>query len=80
MSSVWDRGPAHVDFNVTNGCNLACSHCHSSSGDKLPRELHIDEVKDVVTQLHEMGVLTIAFAGGEPFIRKDILSILEHAC
>lgn len=80
MNTGWTVGPSHVDFNVTNGCNLACSHCHSSSGDKLPEELSTDEAVEVLNQLHAMGVLRLAIAGGEPFMRRDILQILEHAC
>jgi radical SAM protein with 4Fe4S-binding SPASM domain len=80
LDNAWRIGPTHVDFNVTNGCNLACSHCHSSSGDKLPDELSTNEICDVLDELHRMGVLRLAIAGGEPFIRRDILEILEHAC
>ncbi|PDM38794.1 MULTISPECIES: radical SAM protein [unclassified Geobacillus] len=74
------RGPAHVDFNLTNGCNLACSHCHSSSGPKLDNEMNTEEILNTIKQLHEIGTLKIAFAGGEPFIRKDIVQILSYAC
>ncbi|WP_227496305.1 radical SAM/SPASM domain-containing protein [Bacillus cereus] len=74
------RGPAHVDFNLTNGCNLACAHCHSSSGPKLDNELKTEEILRVIKDLHEMGTLKIAFAGGEPFIRPDIIEILEFSC
>ncbi|WP_062746025.1 radical SAM/SPASM domain-containing protein [Shouchella tritolerans] len=74
------RGPAHVDFNLTNGCNLACSHCHSSSGPRLDNELKTDEILEVINDLHKMGTLKIAFAGGEPFIRRDIIEILSFAC
>lgn len=77
---VWRIGPTHVDFNVTNGCNLACTHCHSSSGAKLPAELSTAEITGVLDELHALGVMRIAIAGGEPFIRRDILDILEHAC
>lgn len=80
MVDVWRIGPTHVDFNVTNGCNLACTHCHSASGAKLPAELCTEEVLDVLDQLHALGVMRVAIAGGEPFIRRDIVDILEHAC
>lgn len=79
MQDLWRFGPTHVDFNVTNGCNLTCSHCHSSSGDKLPGELSTSEVCDILDQLHTLGVLRLSIAGGEPFLRPDILEILEYA-
>lgn len=73
-------GLVHVDFNLTNSCNLACAHCHSASGSALPSELTTEEILDVIGQLHELGALTIAFAGGEPFMRSDVMAILRHAC
>ncbi|WP_328431811.1 radical SAM/SPASM domain-containing protein [Streptomyces sp. NBC_00453] len=73
-------GLVHVDFNLTNACNLACTHCHSASGKALPEELTTDEIIDVVHQLHAAGTLSIAFAGGEPFMRRDLLTILGEAC
>ncbi|MDQ0906579.1 radical SAM/SPASM domain-containing protein [Streptomyces canus] len=69
----------HVDFNLTNACNLACTHCHSASGKALPSELTTAEIKDAVSQAHQLGALSIAFAGGEPFMRSDLLEILQHA-
>ncbi|WP_137817003.1 radical SAM protein, partial [Gandjariella thermophila] len=70
----------HVDFNLTNACNLACTHCHSASGTALPEELTTDEILEVVHELHRQGVLSVAFAGGEPFMRQDIVAILSEAC
>jgi radical SAM protein with 4Fe4S-binding SPASM domain len=74
------QGPIHIDFNLTNACNLNCRHCHSSSGVKLNNELGLKEILKITTELHELGALSIAFAGGEPFARPDIIEILGHAC
>jgi radical SAM protein with 4Fe4S-binding SPASM domain len=73
-------GLVHVDVNLTNACNLACAHCHSASGKALPNELTTAELLDVVGQLHDMGGVSITFAGGEPFMRPDIVDILSAAC
>jgi radical SAM protein with 4Fe4S-binding SPASM domain len=70
----------HVDFNLTNACNLACTHCHSASGKALPEELTTDEITKLIHELHDQGVLSIAFAGGEPFMRPDLIDILGTAC
>lgn len=70
----------HVDFNLTNACNLACTHCHSASGKALPEELTTDEIIRLVRELHDHGVLSVAFAGGEPFMRADLIDILSAAC
>lgn len=73
-------GPAHVDLDFTNACNLGCRHCHSASGKRLPGELSTIEFQDVFRQLHQLGAMTITVAGGEPFVRRDAIEILEYAC
>jgi len=73
-------GPTHVDLDLTNACNLACSHCHAASGKPLPGQLSTGEVRKVLDDLYELGALGITIAGGEPFLRPDILELLEHAC
>ncbi len=73
-------GPTHVDLDLTNACNLACSHCHAASGKPLPGQLSTGEVLRVLDELYELGVLGVTIAGGEPFLRPDLLEILEHAC
>ena len=72
-------GPSSADLNITNACNLACSHCHASSGKALKGELITVEVMDAIFQLYEMGVRSLTIAGGEPFIRRDIFDILSFA-
>lgn len=76
----WLNAPTHVDFNVTNACNLACSHCHSASGARLPNEFDTEGLIRAVEELHALGVLSIVFAGGEPFVRRDMSHVLAHAC
>jgi len=73
-------GPAHVDFDLTNACNLFCSHCSVSSGKPMPAEAATAEILGIIHQLHELGVMSLTIAGGEPFIRPDIHEILETAC
>jgi radical SAM protein with 4Fe4S-binding SPASM domain len=79
-SFPWVSPPAHVDFNITNACNLACSHCHAASGRKLPDELSTSEAHGVIAELHRAGVLSLVIAGGEPFARRDAIDLLAHAC
>jgi radical SAM protein with 4Fe4S-binding SPASM domain len=70
--------PIHVDFDMTNACNLACQHCHAASGKKQPDELTSDEIKRAIGELHRNGVIDLTIAGGEPFLRSDLTDILEY--
>jgi radical SAM protein with 4Fe4S-binding SPASM domain len=71
--------PTHVDFNLTQACNLSCSYCHANSGARLPRELSTSAILARIAEIHRMGVLSIAFAGGEPFLVRGIDEILSTA-
>jgi radical SAM protein with 4Fe4S-binding SPASM domain len=73
-------GPFHVDLDLTNACNLACSHCSVSADKPLPSELDTAEMLELIDQLHGLGVLSLTVAGGEPLLRRDAVDILEHAC
>ncbi|WP_341664272.1 radical SAM/SPASM domain-containing protein [Vibrio sp.] len=79
MKDMFFIGPFNADLNLTNACNLACSHCHSSSGKSISGELDTIEVMDAIYQLYEIGVHTLTIAGGEPFVRPDIFDILSFA-
>jgi radical SAM protein with 4Fe4S-binding SPASM domain len=73
-------GPAHVDVDVTNACNLSCSHCDVSSGIPLAGELHTAGFKALIDNLYDLGVLSVTVAGGEPFLRRDGVELLAYAC
>ncbi|MBI4083944.1 MAG: mycofactocin radical SAM maturase [Candidatus Lambdaproteobacteria bacterium] len=73
--------PLTVTWEVTNRCNLACSHCLSDSGPgaDLRGELDLAEAKAVVDQLAAARVFQIHFGGGEPFLYPGFLDLLRHA-
>ncbi len=62
-------------------CNLRCSHCFISCAPDN-HDLEIMQTADVLRALdeaRELGAKEIYFTGGEPFIHKEFLSILEYA-
>lgn len=71
--------PLRVHLGVSYKCPLACKHCFSSSGDPLPGELTLDEVKSLLNHLVEIGTMEITLGGGEPLVRGDIFDIVSHA-
>ncbi|MBU7029456.1 MAG: radical SAM protein [Theionarchaea archaeon] len=68
-----------VYLEVTNTCNLDCIHCYKHAGPPLHNELSTDEWCSIIDHLKEIGVVELAVTGGEPLMRDDIFSILEHA-
>lgn len=67
-----------VDLELTYRCNFKCRHCYNIADYK--NELSTAEWKNVMDQLADMGCLDLAFTGGEVFVRKDFLELLEYAC
>lgn len=70
--------PETVFFELTKKCNLRCGHCFNDSGIRAENELSLEEIFDIIDKLYDAGVFSIKVTGGEPFSRKDILSILEY--
>jgi Fe-coproporphyrin III synthase len=70
-----------VFWNLTDRCNLSCTHCYSGSGPECTTEgeLTTAEALGVIDNLADMGVPLILFTGGEPLMRTDIWALARHA-
>ncbi len=71
--------PICLTWELTYACNLACSHCLSSSGRRDPRELSTAEAKAVIDELQRMQVFYVNIGGGEPTVRPDFWELLDYA-
>ena len=69
--------PLSVHLDVTYRCNERCVHCYLDHDDK--GEMTTAEIKNVLDQLAEAGVFFLVLSGGEVFMRRDFLQIVEHA-
>ncbi|MCX8204060.1 MAG: radical SAM protein [Candidatus Nezhaarchaeota archaeon] len=69
--------PFLIVWDITTRCNLRCKHCYSTAGRPSPRELSTREVMEVIGDLADLGVATIAFSGGEPLLRPDFFEIIK---
>lgn len=71
-----------ISWEATRRCNLNCVHCGSPSEEvNLKEELTTEEVIEAFTQIAQDFDMSkfrhINITGGEPFVRKDLLYILE---
>ena len=68
-------GPSHAQVCLTNACPQNCRYCYNKnrSGELLKK----DEIKQLIQELKEMGVVWLGFTGGEPLLNKDIVEIVE---
>lgn len=62
---------------LTNRCQLNCVHCYNSDhfGNK---EMDTQHWLNTIMQLRKKGVYRITLTGGDPFVRDDIWTIIEH--
>lgn len=69
--------PISVHFDLTYRCNERCIHCYLDHDDH--GEMSTGEVLEVLDQLAGAGTLFLTFSGGEIFLRKDLMEILERS-
>ena len=71
----------YVRLAVTDRCNLRCNYCMPEEGINFAKRddlLSIDEMKRLAHLLVKKGVDKIRITGGEPFVRKDLMQLLEY--
>jgi len=71
--------PSFVQINLTNACNLRCSHCFNDSGETENDEITNEEVLNLLDYFLSRKIVCITFGGGEPLLRKDIFKLIEYS-
>lgn len=68
-------------FHTGTICNLQCPFCLEGSkpGDNRLQQVTLDDVAPIMGEAVELGVQGFSFTGGEPFVNRDIVRILDHA-
>jgi radical SAM protein with 4Fe4S-binding SPASM domain len=69
-----------VFWNLTDRCNLSCTHCYSSSGPGCGSggELTTSEACSFIDDLATSRIPLVIFTGGEPLIRPDIWELAKY--
>jgi len=71
-------GPSVLIWAITARCNYRCTHCYAVRFNRRG-ELSGAEAKEVIRESAETGAEHLSLYGGEPFLRTDTLSLIEHA-
>ncbi|MCL5680401.1 MAG: radical SAM protein [Candidatus Marsarchaeota archaeon] len=75
---ILPRGPFRVEFEVLSVCNLDCVYCYAKPFTNLMPEL--GKLKYLFSKTsEEINPFEIVILGGEPFLRRDIIEILDYA-
>ena len=74
----FNRNITYLRVSVTDHCNYRCHYCRDEDHitDTTRNEiLSYEEIAKIVRLFSELGVTKVRLTGGEPLLRKDILSL-----
>ena len=76
------RNITYLRISVTELCNLRCRYCMPEDGVcKLAHEdmMTEDEIIMAVETAADLGITKLRLTGGEPLVKKNIVSICRRA-
>lgn len=71
----------YLRLAVTDRCNLRCFYCMPEEGINFlpkPHLLTFEEMLRMARVMAELGISKVRITGGEPFVRKDMMSFLKE--
>ncbi len=81
MIDRYGRKIEYLRMSVTDRCNLRCIYCMKEGG--VCKRCHsdilsIEELTDIARAAYALGVRKIRLTGGEPLVRKGILTLCKN--
>jgi GTP 3',8-cyclase len=81
LVDTYGRVATDLRVSLTDRCNLRCSYCMPPEGLEWlpgPDLLTDDEIVRLVAVAVEQGVTEVRFTGGEPLLRRGLVSIVQR--
>jgi len=80
MEDLFGRNINYLRISVTDRCNLRCQYCMPEEG--ICKADHFDivsieEIEEMAKTFAKLGVNKIRLTGGEPLVRKGIITLVE---
>ena len=82
MQDNFDRKITYLRMSVTDRCNLRCRYCMPEDGVCIKSHeqmLTEEEMIDAVKAAASLGMYKLRITGGEPLVKKNIVSICKRA-
>ena len=82
MNDQFGRKITYLRISVTELCNLRCKYCMPEDGVCKKRHedmLNEDEIIRAVEAAASLGITKLRFTGGEPLVKRNIVSICRRA-
>ena len=79
MIDPFGRTVSYLRVSVTDRCDFRCVYCMAEDMTFLPKKdlLSLEELDRVCSAFIDKGVRKIRLTGGEPLVRKGIMSLVE---
>lgn len=79
MIDPFGRTVDYLRVSVTDRCDFRCVYCMSENMTFLPKRdlLTLEELDRLCTAFIEKGVRKLRLTGGEPLVRKDIMTLFQ---
>ena len=79
LTDPFGRDVTYLRVSVTDRCDFRCEYCMSEEMTFLPKSelLTLEELDRVCTAFVSKGVRKLRLSGGEPLVRKDIMSLVN---
>ncbi|WP_196223216.1 GTP 3',8-cyclase MoaA [Roseibium sp. RKSG952] len=79
MIDPFGRAVSYLRVSVTDRCDFRCVYCMAEDMTFLPKRevLSLEELDRLCTAFIEKGVRKLRLTGGEPLVRKNIMSLIR---
>ena len=80
MFDHYNRRIHYLRLSVTDRCNLRCTYCMPEEGVPMMKHgdiLRIEEFIEIVRVAVELGITKVRITGGEPLVRKGVITLVE---
>ncbi|NNE21019.1 MAG: radical SAM protein, partial [Rhizobiales bacterium] len=78
MIDPFGRRVSYLRVSVTDRCDFRCVYCMSENMTFLPKRdvLTLEELERMCSAFVDKGVRKIRLTGGEPLVRRNIMSLI----